>query len=180
MTVNREYFVDVFGDIVDKVQTLYDTDNAEKPYYEYGHILDIVDKLIEKTESSTYKLKKYPLICLLQDFTETKGTDPRIEYTVSPTVLILTNTEDYYHSEHRYVQNFKTILYPIYYHLLTALDRSSHLWKPESGQWEHDKTDRVYWGNQGLYGSEGHVFNDKVDAIELNFKNIEIKEKLNC
>ena len=65
---DRRYFVDIFEAIVDRTQELYDPDNLEKPYYLYGHYLDVLSVLIEKDKSDVFKFKKYPLIILIQDF----------------------------------------------------------------------------------------------------------------
>ena len=179
MTANRKYFVDVFSDIVDDVVTLCTANGIDEPNYLYGHFRDIVDILTERDQSGTYKFTKYPLICLIQDFTEEMGNS-RNQYTVSPTVLIVTDTEMTYHSSDRYTNIFKPILYPIYEYLLEAMNRSSHLWHYPQDEIPHKKTDRVYWGKLGLYGSGGTVFNDRIDAIELKFENLEIKKQLNC
>jgi hypothetical protein len=39
---------------------------------------------------------------------------------------------------------------------------------------EHQKYDRLYWGKQGLYGNSGNIFNDFIDAIEINELKFEI------
>lgn len=178
MSINRKYFVDVFESIVAATALLYDTVNGEKPYYLHGHIADVIDILNERTETEL-KFKKYPLIVLVQDFTEKKERYD-IEYEVSPMVLILTYTESTYNSATRYNINYRTVLYPIYEKLLLAMGKSKHLEKPEDGIFKHDKTDRLFLGKLGLYGTEGNTFNDHVDAIELKFKDLEVKRQNSC
>lgn len=156
-------FVDTFGDIVTEVSTAY----SGTVYYEHGHPLDIVNTLAQKTKSSTYKNKKYPLIALFQDFREISESDNNF-LIPEITVIIATQTNRNYTAAERYDNTFPT-LYTIMDLLVSKLNTNM---KTSWYKWDYEKWDRVFWGRQGLYGSEGNIFNDYIDAIEMRIKNI--------
>lgn len=172
-------FVDVFGDVVADVQDQYDAVNGEKPYYEYGHPRDINKVLTMKDRSAIDKFKKWPLIALILDLTESSG-DIKYKYTVSPRVLILATTDKNYVSKQRVEKTFKPTLYPIYNLLLDSISNSGYFDVSGVDGIEKEKTDRLYWGSEGIYGSEGLIFNQHLDAIDIQFNNLSVFQKNNC
>lgn len=170
---NNQYLVDVFDEIVSDVREDYDTQLNERPYYLYGHPLDINNVLTQKSNNAEFKYKKYPLIALVQDFTETHGSFPYF-YTASPKILIVHSTQQAYNSEQRYENVFKTILYPIYNKLIQNLLDSRLIDNSIIEQLPHKKTDRLYWGKAGIQGNERKIFNDFLDAIEIDFTDLKI------
>jgi len=44
----------------------------------------------------------------------------------------------------------------------------------------HDKIDRLFWGRSGLYGNEGNIFNDHLDAIEIQNLSLSLRLNKNC
>ena len=178
---DRRYFVDVFGAIVDRVQELYDTVDQEKPYYLYGHYLDVLNILTEKDQSQTYKYKKYPLIILVQDFNENHGDNITYAYNLPEIRVIITDlTKSTYHADQRYTNVFKPILYPIYRYLLVAMDESLDIDAKDIDQIQHTKIDRVFWGTETAFGSDSSVLNDYLDAIDLTFSNINVFKTSDC
>lgn len=180
MTIDRRYFVDVFGDIVNEVRKIYDPSGLEKPYYLYGHPIDIT-KQLELLGGSTERFKKYPLVCLLLDNPQKRGDSLNVEYSVSPTVLVLARTLPAYISEQRTIETFKPILYPIALELLNQIDNSRHLLSQPDGikcTW----TDKYFWGKQGIKmkGYEGLIFNDYLDGIQLDFSEIKVLIHSQC
>lgn len=176
------YIVDIIGSIVDDVRADYTPPsgyNESAPFYMYGHPLEIIQTLSQKDKHSTLKYQKYPLIALFQDFEERKGASQAVNSDVSLNIVIAVNTDKNYRSDQRYTNTFKTILYPLYNLFLEKIAASNHFGVTE-GNISHTKTDRVYWGKQGLYGNEGNIFNDYLDAIELTnlelsiFNNVKI------
>lgn len=159
-------FVTQFGTVVTAVQTAYA--DGGKPFYDYGHPVNIVSRLLAKLKNTTTYSKRFPAIFLFQDFAEDRQTDH--SYLIpSCTVIIAASTKPYYTEAERYSNNFVPVLYPLYDLLIEAIKTSSILdWHPE----EVRKYDRVYWGKSGLYGNEGNIFNDYIDAIEIEFKNL--------
>lgn len=177
MTIDRRYFVDVFGDIVNEVRKVYDPIGLEKPYYIYGHPLDITKRL-----SMTDTFKKYPLICLLLDDMQKHGESISFEYSVSPTVLILESTASSYISEERTVKTFKPILYPIATELIKQVNKSQHLQSMHKVGNRFTWTDKYFWGKEGIKmkGYDGFIFNDYLDGIELSFSELKVYNNSNC
>ena len=54
--------VDVIENIVKEVQTRYDLESGEKPYFLHGHPQEIVNILSKKSAHDEFKYKKYPFI----------------------------------------------------------------------------------------------------------------------
>jgi hypothetical protein len=165
------FWVDIIGDIVNDVRN--DTDkpaslDALEPYYDYGHGLDIVNKLSQKDRSTTEKFNKFPLIALIQPFTEPNGDDMTVRSSTNDmNIVIVQNTKPEIHPDERYDLNFRTILYPLYDLLMKHIVKSGYFKDVEEGLVVHDKVDRPYWGREGLYGGEANMLNDAVDAITI-------------
>lgn len=179
MTVDRRYFIDVFADIVNEVRKVYDSTVLKKPYFMYGHPIDIAKQLTLKN-NITDKLNKYPLICLLLDLPKTIDASMAYQYTVSPTILVLAETASHLTSPERTDITFKPILYPIAAELVKQINKSEHLQFRHGGNaftWD----DKYFWGKEGIKmrGYEGNVFNEYLDGIELNFKDLRILNN-NC
>jgi hypothetical protein len=154
----------IIGGIVDAVRTDYDPVNGLAPYYMHGHPMEIVNILSQKTKNETLKFQKYPLIALFQDFDESI-TGQRRDATLN--IVICTETSPQFEATERYENTFKPVLNPLFDFFWKHLKRSYYLnVLPDSITFE--KTDRVYWGRQGLYGSEGNIFDDHIDAIEIS------------
>jgi hypothetical protein len=173
--------VDLIGDIVTKVAAKWDRPEGQPalaPFYMYGHPVEIVNELQKKSKHPTGKINKFPLIALFQDFEERRGENQANEGEVSLNLIIATYTKAEYLSSQRYQVNFKPILIPIYELLLDEIVKSMYFNDISFGLIPHTKTDRVYWGKQGLYGSEGNIFNDRIDAIEITDLNLKIKNHI--
>lgn len=163
--MSAKYIVDLIGSVVDSMRI------DETPYYMYGHPLEVINTLTEYEKHPKMKLMKYPLIVLFQDFEEAKGRHQGIDSDVSLNLIICTNTLAKYKSAERYELNFKPVLYPLYDLFLEKL-ASCGYFSGTLGNFQHTKIDRMYWGKNGLYASEGNIFNDRLDAIEI--KNLEL------
>lgn len=180
MIIEDKYFVDVFGLAVQDVRERFDEANELTPYYLFGHPLEILKTLTQRDKSKDWKYRKYPLVALLQDFQETKGVNPSLITQASPRVLIVNQTKREFSSMKRYEENFKPILYPIYELLLEAIAEIGYFNVKAPDQIQHRKTDRMFWGREGLYGSEGNVFDDYLDAIDITFQDLAILSKEDC
>lgn len=144
---------------------------ARAPYFIDGHLLDVANQLVEKDGSvGAEKSKKYPLIVLEQDFKIDKLDGPKIRASLS--FAIVNHTKAEYTTEQRREFNFTPILDPLYSEFIKALDNFQGI-AIISENW--DVTRRYYWGSQF---NDSHIFNDKLDAIEV--KDIEIETNINC
>ncbi len=158
--------VDVFGDIISSVRAEYDSANLEKPYYEHGHPIEIINTLKEKSNSGNdLKFKKFPLIILLEDF-KAKGAENIFIFQAKLNFVIVTNTSKDYKASHRYTNSFDQVLTPLYKLFMKHTLKSVKLHK-QKGAIQHNPINRLYWGRKGLYGNEGNIFDDYIDAIEI-------------
>lgn len=169
-------YVDIIADIIADVRAEYDTvnDPVEKPYYLYGHPLEIFNILSEKSKSETFKYSKYPLIALYQDFEET--VDNHGIVVSNPTIVIMTETSREYKSPNRYTNTFTPILQPIYELFMKHVKRSKLVSSDDS--YKHTKIDRLYWGKEDAFGNSGNIGNDALDAIVIT--GLELKLITQC
>ena len=116
-----------------------------------------------------------PFIMLLLDIQEIVG---KSLIDVSCDIIIGAVTNRSYSTDERYLNNFTPVLYPIYEAVMERLTNGSKTIL-QSSYIEHEKWDRVLWGKQGLYGVDANIFDDYIDAIEVNKINLKIK-KSNC
>ena len=177
MTVEKVYspvitnVVNVFGSIIENVRAEYDTVSGEKPFYLHGHPLEIINTLQEYTNIASLKLKKFPLIALFEDF-EDLGKEGLFSHRAKLNVFIITDTLPTYKAAERYTNTFDIVLTPIYL-LLDKYMRESHLIFTQPSKSIGTPIKHLYWGKNGLYGNEGNIFNDYIDALEI--KNLDFK-----
>ena len=145
---------------------------AKAPYYLFGHPSDIVNVLAERNKSAKFSYQKYPLIALFQDFDESMESGSS---SADLKIIIANIRKPTYDTDDRYTYSFEAVLYPILAQLERALQVSKHIDMISN---DYTKTDRAYWGKTGLYGNEGNIFDDHIDAIELN--NLSLKFKNIC
>lgn len=165
--------IDLFKSITEKLKT-----DLNKPTlnFQHGHHREITSILTEMSKNPTNSAKKYPLIALFQDFEEVRKGD---FINVKLQMIVATLTKNTLTAPERYTQSFRPELYPIYDALLDAIARSTYFDEATVKQIEHTKIDRLFWGRNGLYGSESNIFNDYIDCIEI--KDLKLKVKLkNC
>jgi hypothetical protein len=138
--------------------------------FDHGHPLEIVNTILQYTQHDTLKFEAFPRICLFHDFEE-KIT---FEKQVSLNLVIVTDTAPEYSAPQRYTYSFDPILIPLYDLFIKQLSFSDNIQPTEGNNYfKHSKWDRLYWGKDGLYGNTANIFNDFIDAIEIN--NLEIK-----
>lgn len=159
--------VDIFDEVCDSIRAVYDVSGGKKPYYLFGHPLEIMKILSEKSANSTLKFEKYPLIVLFQDFTESITLEGR---DVPLNIAIITETRADYYAVDRYDHTFKDTLYPLWDLLISHMKRSAYI--DNKMDFIYDKTDRPYWGK-----NNANLFNDFIDAIEITNLKLTIKDK---
>lgn len=175
------YIADEIEVIVNKVdQKLYGGALADHIQYMHGHPLEIIKRLQEKSDSVKQKGKKYPLVALFQDFRIDRGARLDIYGTTQLNLIIANSTEPNYYTDDRYIKNFVPILYPIYMEFMNQLRIHPVFEFKSQDQIKHTLIERVYWGKAGLYGSDGNIFNDHLDCLEIQSLEITIRKKQNC
>lgn len=159
-------------DIIENVVTNTAADYGSPVYYEHGHPTEIVNTLQEKTQNDSEKFQKFPLIALLEDF----ETDPAVgvfKTIAKLNILIITDTDKDYKASNRYTESFDKVLTPVYNLFMENLkkQRGVHV---EHNNIPVNTIYHLYWGKKGLYGTDGNVFNDHIDAIEIKNMNLKI------
>jgi hypothetical protein len=168
--IASKYIVDIIGSVVSSMRV----GTAETPYYLYGVGSEIRETLTEWTNHKTKKFSKFPLIILIQDFSEDKGQNQAVNSKVSLNIILCKDTLPSYRSADRYTNVFKPVLYPLYDLFLAKLTESGYFLDDSPGLIAHKKTDHVFWGRNGLYDKAGNVFSDYIDAIEIENMELEI------
>lgn len=165
--------VDDIGKVVQSMQS-----EDCKPFYMYGHRLEISNRLLEMENDIVYKYKKYPLIALRMPFDE-KRENGMITYS-SINIAILDFTKENWNAEERYANTFKPILYPLYEAFKKALKNSGlFMWAGDQTEPPHTKRDMLFYGEFLREGNVKYIFNDPLDAVEIT--NLTLKQKIkNC
>lgn len=153
----------IIEDIVAKVALSFSC------FYDFGTTNEVVNRLTAKTESDTHFDKKYPLIWFVIGNSVEEEVNPRAAVRRSATdvsIIICTETLAEYTSRERYANNFIPILRPLYDAFLHELSFNKEV-KSKNG-FVHSYYENLFWGRNGLYGNEGNIFNDRLDAIIID------------
>ena len=137
--------------------------------YDHGHVINMVNRFKEASHSDTLKFTQFPAICLFQDIPEKHSRDSK-QREVTLHIGIITSTKPEYTEAERYDHSFDPVLFPIYENLIDAINCSGYLQIIDE---YYDYYERVYYGKSGLYGNTGNIFNDFIDAIEI--QNLKVK-----
>lgn len=166
---NTPYPVKMFEYITADVKTAL---GLSVLHYEHGHILEIVQTIETMAADPVSQATRFPLIALYQDFDEMRGKK-LASYEASFHLIIAINTLNTYKAAERMTNNFIQTLYPIYDQLLISIAKSGYFRETNWRKIEHTKTDRMYWGKNG-------VANDFIDAIEIANLNLNINTFTSC
>lgn len=150
---------------------------SRSPYYEYGHLKEISNKLMQRDgETKPFSYKKYPLIALITDI-EIKEGDPKIEGVVENLFLVIVNsTKEEYTTAERYANNIIPILYPLYEELTKKIRRSKYF----IGVYPKinlKRKEMPFWGSTSKYGNIKNITNDPLDAIQVRITELKIDSK---
>ena len=141
-----------------------------KLYFLHGHPLEIVNTLSRKASSHYYRGRRFPLFALYQDIEEQSDING-YEREANITIIIAVQTNRDFDAPTRQDTSFDAVLYKLYEEFIYHLKKSQYI---ASNIPQPNRTDRMYWGRNGLYGNEGNVFNEYIDAIEINDLNLKI------
>lgn len=148
----------------------------DAPYFDFGHHTYISNLLKDKSKSSTYYNKVFPMIALVLDIQEDRNMDLISYADVSFNIVIATATDTGMTNTEKETTIFKGILYPLYEALLTEMYNSHafRIGEGNSGLYiPHTKTDMYFYNS-----AEGHnKWNRYVDAIELQFRNLKLNRE---
>jgi hypothetical protein len=150
----------VIADVVNEVRHRYDNDGV-RPFFDHGHMLQMVNKMIEKGASKTWKKNVFPAILLVEDIKERINPD---QHLADLRIFIITSSEQKYDSDDRYLHSFDPTLTPLFELFMEELANSRQI---NGNVFTLEKTNRISWGDQWVIG------NDFIDAIELNIQNVQ-------
>ena len=144
------------------------------PYFMYGHLVEINQRLMLKDRGKHSKFEKYPLIALRSDI-DVSNIGGLKEYKLN--IAIFTKTSDGLNAEERKEQIFKPVLIPLYDMFIEQLRKCGlFIWSGNPIP-EHMYVERPFWGTQNDQQNLKRILNDPVDCIEL----IDLKlKKRNC
>jgi hypothetical protein len=164
--------------IVYDVETVIDLmrlEGEEKPYYEFGHRLEIANTLTEK-EGTQYKYRRYPLVALRLDMVE--EIDEGMQ-KVNLNIAFITFTDENYKARERYEKVLVPVLYPMVEKFFVKLKKSGiFTWEGHQQYPPHKVVDRPYWGIADTEGNVRNIFQDPIDAIELI--DLKINKRYKC
>lgn len=132
-------------------------------HYEYGHYNDVRERLIQKGKVNPDQ--KYPLIVLFEDFRLVNRV-PGLTGIADLKIIILHTSKKDLTRQQRESQVFLPVLVPIYDEFLRQLRYSGFFM--QYGPFRHNRIDRPHWGDPGIYGNKGYLFDDILDGIEIS------------
>ncbi len=148
--------------------------------FQYGHKKELIETLIQMDQNPDNQANKYPLVYLVQDFSEERGKAVGQYAEVSLNVIIAHSTRNDHKITDRMTKVFKPVLYPIYYQFMKFLAAHPMVNVINSDMIPHKKTDRSYWGRNAVGGTDALKLNDYVDAIEIENLQLKINYKSGC
>jgi len=181
--LHRE-FESIVKNVSDKlISYLKDYDDAiTAVHYHYGHPLEIINTITQYDQGNESKYDKYPLVAFFLDSSINRGREVGLYGEQEVNICIIRDCNDAQGNDVASVRdekNFIPVLNPIYLELLEQIALRGDLFNLQGGaeNIEHKVTNRYYWGRSGLFGNDGNIFNDRVDAIEIN--NMKLRINLN-
>lgn len=141
--------------------------------YQHGSKIELIETLAQMDKSPDARFEKYPLVYLVQDFTEDRGKDSAVYAEVSLNIIIAHQTKADYKISNRMEKVFKPVIYPIYEQLLKYIAKSKWIHEAHKDTIRHRKTDRAYWGRRSVGGNDANKLSDYLDAMEL--ENVALK-----
>lgn len=145
---------------------------VDNVYFDFGNYIELANKLSKKNRVSL----KYPLFALILDVSENEVENSQIYKSYSFNMIIAYHTEKNYSSLERRDNIFKPILQPLYKKLMYAI-KTSRYFNITNNFIDHTKYDRYFLGTES---NNQNRLNDYVDAIEIEFRNLELYKQSNC
>ena len=152
---------------------------AKSPYYEYGHPKEISNILLERDGNDTLKYQKYPLIVLYTDIGIDRGYNLSYGEIKNLFISIIGLSNKDYSSRQRYDNVIEPTLYPLYNTLVQKIKQSRYFIGTNPNL-KHRLVERPFWGNSSKYGNVANMFNDPLDALELENVSMKIREGNTC
>lgn len=139
-------------------------------HYMHGPVQELYETLAQMQEGQTTPAKRWPLVWLVEDITQTRNTPDGFYASLRLRVVIAFPTKATYKSAEREAAVFVPILRPVYWNLLNAISRTGAFNRPLVEQIPHKMTERKRWGNDEKTADALTQFVDAIDIedLELN------------
>lgn len=158
---------DIFEQIVSEVQTNLASESSlsiPQVNFKHGTMMDISAELVADSKSTTKKLIRYPLVCLIYKADEKFVDEYEPEITVD--LLVCTATQKTYSNDQRYDINIKPVIYPIYAELKSVISKSNMFWGYKKGS-DHTKIDLPHAGQESAQGNTAYDLQDVIDGLMI-------------
>ena len=167
------YLVDLMKIICQEV-----SDKLSKDvWYQYGSFKEVFNNLM--TISNQQNNRTFPLVWLVTDFKQKKGTALDIYSEADVNILIFNITDAKYLANERTTNSFKATLHPIYEQLLDSIQHSK-AFNTKYGNLPHTSIDHYGWGRDKIeMDKDGKKFSDFIDCVEIQNLTLQIY-KNNC
>lgn len=175
MVIPSPYLPDIMKGIVARVDAAFST-RATDPFNVF------FDKGIHSQVSrSVYaNPSNFPLVWLVMNFIEKRGTNPTIWGEISCNLTIAMPTDNKFTQQQRDDISFLPRLIPIYDVLMQEVARERWFSFGGPGKVEHFRLIRPYWGGGDINGVDGkNLFQKQIDAITISGLKLPIKLQ-NC
>lgn len=139
----------------------------------YGHQTEITEQLRVMSKDPEQRKKKFPLFVLYTDISVNHNRYDGYDGVVLQ-MAVAHSTERKFTTPERKVKTFDPFLRPLLNYFFQALFQSSvFAIVDEDKDVRVNIIERYFWGKNGLYGNVGNVFEEYIDAIEL--QNLDLK-----
>ena len=162
----------IFSDIVARLNVL-NTIPSKTIQFMFGSWQEVSNELANKGKSPSGKNFKYPVVFLDSGFTRTMFKEQRFEGSINPKIYILSDSKPGTSSTERLNTVYNLVLRPIELALVEQIRKESWFdFGSKGGHYlpEHTSQDLMYITTKSQTA-------DIVDAIELDFKEINIKKQ---
>lgn len=132
-------------------------------HYQYGHYTDVRQRLM--TDGKVNPDVRYPLVVLFEDF-RLVNRELGLIGIADLKIIILHTSSKSYTRQQREDQVFLPVLVPIYDEFMKQLKYSGFFM--QYGPFRHNRIDRPHWGDPGIYGNKGYLFDEVLDGIEIS------------
>lgn len=163
-------FTDVMADVVGAVKAALSLPVLN---YQFGYIMELDQTLKQYEQSPENFDKKFPIVFLVEPYTEVRSSYKYWSDIKDARVLILHGTDKTIKAADRMETVYKPILLPIYREFMRQIKLHPSI--EATPVVAHQKKNLYYWGE-----SQKSVLEDPVDCIDVSALQVKLKNNMNC
>lgn len=148
--------------------------NLDNMLFYYSTPTEFVEVLKEMAKKD--KFAPYPFVFVNSQTVSYDRTNKNLTTISVGELVIATITKPNYKSAERDFKTFKPILLPYMEAFFDRITNGQGLVLQSYGETRL----HYFYGKEGVYGSEGNLFNDSVDAIQINDLEFRLTKNNNC